>query len=61
VSGLGNLDWYHPELIPLYRYFQMGVSNFLLGANDVALEDFEEALLYLRGNQNMCVYSGAQV
>ncbi|KAF8736521.1 hypothetical protein AX14_014421 [Amanita brunnescens Koide BX004] len=34
-------------------YFQMGVSNFLLGANDAALEDFEEALLYLRGNQNI--------
>ncbi|EIW80831.1 hypothetical protein CONPUDRAFT_82858 [Coniophora puteana RWD-64-598 SS2] len=32
-------------------YFQSGVSNFLLGRFDVALRDFEEALLYLRGNQ----------
>jgi hypothetical protein len=39
----------------------MGVSNFLLGACDVALEDFEEALLYLRGNQNMYVYSETRV
>lgn len=39
----------------------MGVSNFLLGACDVALEDFEEALLYLRGNQNMYVHPCARV
>jgi len=34
-------------------YFQCGVSNFLLGRFDFALKDFEEALLYLRGNQNI--------
>lgn len=32
-------------------YFQCGVSNFLLGRYPMALKDFEEALLYLRGNQ----------
>lgn len=32
-------------------YFQCGVSNFLLGRYDLAYKDFEEALLYLRGNQ----------
>ncbi|CAG7854232.1 SubName: Full=Related to NADPH oxidase cytosolic protein p67phox {ECO:0000313/EMBL:CCA67529.1} [Serendipita indica DSM 11827] len=32
-------------------YFQCGVSNFLLGRYDYAYKDFEEALLYLRGNQ----------
>ncbi|KIJ51209.1 hypothetical protein M422DRAFT_58816 [Sphaerobolus stellatus SS14] len=32
-------------------YFQCGVSNFLLTRYDLALKDFEEALLYLRGNQ----------
>lgn len=32
-------------------YFQCGVSNFLLGRYDVALQNFEDALLYLRGNQ----------
>ncbi|EJD07981.1 uncharacterized protein FOMMEDRAFT_101396 [Fomitiporia mediterranea MF3/22] len=32
-------------------YFQCGVSNFLLGRYDLSLRDFEEALLYLRGNQ----------
>ncbi|KAF9509768.1 hypothetical protein BS47DRAFT_1396612 [Hydnum rufescens UP504] len=34
-------------------YFQCGVSNFLLGRFDYALRDFEEALLYLRRNQNI--------
>jgi neutrophil factor 2 len=37
------------------RYFQCGVSNFLLGRYDLASKDFEGALLYLRGNQSMCV------
>lgn len=37
------------------RYFQCGVSNFLLGRYDLASKDFEEALLYLRGNQSMYV------
>ncbi|KIY65315.1 hypothetical protein CYLTODRAFT_424456 [Cylindrobasidium torrendii FP15055 ss-10] len=32
-------------------YFQCGVSNFLLTRYDLAFKDFEEALLYLRGNQ----------
>ncbi|KIJ65836.1 hypothetical protein HYDPIDRAFT_27064 [Hydnomerulius pinastri MD-312] len=32
-------------------YFQCGVSNFLLGRYDLAFTNFEEALLYLRGNQ----------
>ncbi|TFY56521.1 hypothetical protein EVJ58_g7591 [Rhodofomes roseus] len=31
-------------------YFQSGVSNFLLGRYDLALRDFDDALLYLRGN-----------
>ena len=31
-------------------YFQWGVSNFLLGCFDRALENFNDALLYLRGN-----------
>jgi tetratricopeptide (TPR) repeat protein len=36
-------------------YFQCGVSNFLLGRYDVSVKDFEDALLYLRGNQSMYV------
>jgi tetratricopeptide (TPR) repeat protein len=36
-------------------YFQCGVSNFLLARYELALKDFEEALLYLRGNQAMLV------
>ncbi|KAG9104521.1 hypothetical protein FRC06_001607 [Ceratobasidium sp. 370] len=32
-------------------YFQCGVSNFLLGRYDEAFGDFDEALVYLRGNQ----------
>lgn len=34
-------------------YFQCGVSNFLLTRYDLAFKDFEEALLYLRGNQSI--------
>lgn len=34
-------------------YFQCGVSNFLLQRYDLALQDFGDALLYLRGNQNI--------
>jgi len=34
-------------------YFQCGVSNFLLTRYDMALKDFEEAYLYLRGNQDI--------
>ncbi|KAJ8696253.1 hypothetical protein PTI98_006135 [Pleurotus ostreatus] len=32
-------------------YFQCGVSNFLLARYELAYKDFDEALLYLRGNQ----------
>ncbi|KAJ8591617.1 hypothetical protein M405DRAFT_880404 [Rhizopogon salebrosus TDB-379] len=32
-------------------YFQCGVSNFLLNQYELALQNFEDALLYLRGNQ----------
>lgn len=32
-------------------YFQCGVSNFLLGNFELAYKDFEDSLLYLRGNQ----------
>ncbi|KAL7413514.1 hypothetical protein BDY24DRAFT_388793 [Mrakia frigida] len=32
-------------------YHQAGVSNFLLGRFEFAMRDFEEALLYLRGNE----------
>jgi tetratricopeptide (TPR) repeat protein len=32
-------------------YFQSGVSHFLLANYDSALDDFDNALLYLRGNQ----------
>lgn len=34
-------------------YFQCGVSNFLLQRYDLALKDFEEALLHLRSNQTI--------
>jgi tetratricopeptide (TPR) repeat protein len=34
-------------------YFQCGVSNFLLSRYDVALQNFDDALLYLRGNQTI--------
>ena len=34
-------------------YFQCGVSNFLLERFDLATKDFEDSLLYLRGNQAM--------
>ncbi|KAJ7287314.1 NADPH oxidase regulator NoxR [Mycena rebaudengoi] len=36
---------------PSFRYFQRGVSNFLLTRYELAYKDFEEAFLYLRGNQ----------
>jgi hypothetical protein len=41
-----NLDQYLAV-----AYFQCGVSHFLLGCYDLAYKDFDEALLYLRGNQ----------
>ncbi|KAF8160854.1 NADPH oxidase regulator NoxR [Crassisporium funariophilum] len=41
-----NLDQYLAV-----AYFQCGVSNFLLARYELAFKDFEEALLYLRGNQ----------
>ncbi|KAJ6497767.1 NADPH oxidase regulator NoxR [Mycena sanguinolenta] len=34
-------------------YFQSGVSNFLLERYDLAYKNFEETLLYLRGNQDI--------
>ncbi|KAK7691652.1 hypothetical protein QCA50_005051 [Cerrena zonata] len=34
-------------------YFQCGVSNFLLQRYEMAYKDFDEALLYLRGNQSI--------
>ncbi|WVQ99741.1 hypothetical protein IAU59_006883 [Kwoniella sp. CBS 9459] len=34
-------------------YHQAGVSNFMLGKYEAALKDFEDALLYLRGNQTI--------
>jgi len=34
-------------------YFQCGVSNFLLTRYELAYKDFEEAFLYLRGNQDI--------
>lgn len=43
-----NLDQYLAV-----AYFQCGVSNFLLTRYEMALRDFEEAYLYLRGNQDI--------
>ncbi|CAH7669465.1 hypothetical protein PPACK8108_LOCUS4089 [Phakopsora pachyrhizi] len=40
-----NLDQYLAV-----AYFQCGVSNFLLGAYQEAIKDFDDALIYLRGN-----------
>lgn len=34
-------------------YFQCGVSNFLLQRYELAFRDFDGALLYLRGNENI--------
>ncbi|RSH89090.1 hypothetical protein EHS25_002756 [Saitozyma podzolica] len=34
-------------------YMQMGVSNFMLGQYTAALKDFDDALLYMRGNQTI--------
>ncbi|TEB37430.1 NADPH oxidase regulator NoxR [Coprinellus micaceus] len=34
-------------------YFQSGVSNFLLGQYETAFREFDETLLYLRGNQTI--------
>ncbi|KAL6305002.1 hypothetical protein BKA93DRAFT_817214 [Sparassis latifolia] len=34
-------------------YFQCGVSNFLLNRFDAAIRDFDDALIYLRGNQDI--------
>ncbi|KAF7375886.1 P-type phospholipid transporter [Mycena sanguinolenta] len=34
-------------------YFQCGVSNFLLAEYELAYKNFEDALLYLRGNQEI--------
>lgn len=37
--------------LTMIRYFQCGVSNFLLGKYEDAFRNFDDALLYLRGNQ----------
>lgn len=42
-------------ITPASRYFQCGVSNFLLARYDLALLNFEDAYLYLRGNEAMSV------
>ncbi|KAJ7287307.1 hypothetical protein C8J57DRAFT_1033814, partial [Mycena rebaudengoi] len=39
------------DLYLAVAYFQCGVSNFLLARYELAYKDFEEAFLYLRGNQ----------
>jgi neutrophil factor 2 len=44
--------WSVPLLDPCLQH-QAGVSNFLLGRYQFAMRDFEEALLYLRGNEAM--------
>lgn len=41
------------DLYLAVAYFQCGVSNFLLTRYDLAYKDFDEALLYLRGNQSI--------
>ena len=38
------------------RHFQCGVSNFLLERYDQALQNFEDAYRYLRGNEAMSVF-----
>ena len=55
----------HQEAIECYRravhldqylaiaYFQQGVSNFLMGDFEEALANFNDTLLYLRGNNNI--------
>ncbi len=43
-------------LMPFHSYFQSGVSNFLLGRYDAALVNFEDAMAYLRMNQNMYAF-----
>ncbi|KAI0045251.1 hypothetical protein FA95DRAFT_1607870 [Auriscalpium vulgare] len=34
-------------------YFQCGVSNFLIGRYESALKDFDDAMLFMRGNSNI--------
>jgi len=58
-ATIGN----HPQAIEHFRsatsydqylsvaYFQCGVSNFLLNRYEEAYKDFDDAVLYLRGNQ----------
>jgi tetratricopeptide (TPR) repeat protein len=53
--------WRPHQSLPIpstYRYFQSGVSNFLLGQYETAFREFDETLLYLRGNQTMYVFLG---
>lgn len=42
-------------IAPISRHFQCGVSNFLIARYDLALLNFEDAFLYLRGNEAMSV------
>ena len=42
-----------PDTFLAVAYFQCGVSNFLLQRYELALRDFDGALLYLRGNQSI--------
>lgn len=41
----------HLDLYLAIAYFQQGVSNFLLGDFEEALANFNDTLLYLRGNK----------
>jgi tetratricopeptide (TPR) repeat protein len=54
---ISELCHFHLDLTKLLgnSYFQCGVSNFLLSRYDIALQNFDDALLYLRGNQAMSV------
>lgn len=42
---------------PWNRYFQCGVSNFMLARYEPAYKDFQEAHLYMRGNEIMYYHS----
>ena len=53
----GQIDYYNRATsLDQYfaiAYFQQGVSNFLLGDFEEALANFNDALLYLRGNDQI--------
>lgn len=50
TSSIQSHSFIHSHLLISHRYFQAGVSNFLLTRYDLAFKDFDDALLYLRGN-----------